>query len=239
MPKRAQGTESSAQALAASARYFTDLPEELAAELRKHARRVVVRKGALVHQKGDLADGLYQLTLGAIRVSTTSADGRELVLTDLKPGAFFGEISLFDHLPRTHDARATEKSELLHVPAARFDQLLAERPALAGHFLRALSAKLRLCFAVIEGMGMQSVSQRLVLRLLWLMEQRAEPRTRVHTAAVELGAISQSDLASMVGATRQSINKELQALQRAGAIQLNGRSLTLLDLAALRAITGI
>lgn len=221
-----------ADELTASARYFTELPEALAIELAKHARRLVVRKGALLHQRGDAADGLYRLIQGSIRVSTTSSEGRELVLTDLKPGAFFGEISLFDELPRTHDARATERSELLVVPAQRFRELLAERPALAQHFLRALAAKLRLCFAVIEGMSMQSVEQRLVLRLLWLAEQRGR-------ATADLGAVSQSDLAAMVGATRQSINKELQALQRLGLLEIKGRSLRLLDTDKLRALAGL
>ena len=219
-----------ADALTASARDFTDLPEALALELVKHARRVVVRKGALVYQRGDAPDGLYRLVQGSVRIGTTSPAGRELVLTDLKAGAFFGDISLIDALPRTHDARALERCELAVVPADRFRALLAERPALAQHFLRALAAKLRLCFAVIESMGMQTVEQRLVQRLLWLAEQRGRP---------ELGAVSQADLAAMIGATRQSINKELQELQRLGVLEVKGRSLTLLDPAKLRSLAGL
>jgi len=119
------------------------------------------------------------------------------------------------------------------VPAERFRALLGERPALAHHFLRALAAKVRLCFAVIEAMGTQAVEQRLAQRLLWLAEQRGR------VAQAELGALSQSDLAAMVGATRQSINKELQALQRLGVVRISGRSITLLDFEKLRALAGL
>lgn len=227
--------ENQAETLVASARYFTDLPDEVASELSKHASRMVVRKGAYLHRKGEEASGAYRLVSGSIRVSTVNAEGREVVLTDLKPGAFFGEISLFDGLPRTHDAHATERSEVLVIPPAQFHAVLAQRPALATHFLRALSAKLRLCFAVIEGFGMQSLEQRLALRLLWLAEQRA-PTLDV---PLELGVVSQGDLAAMVSATRQSVNKELQALQRANLIQLSGRRVTLLDVDALRRMASL
>lgn len=227
--------EIQAQTLVASARYSTELPDDFATALTKDARRMVLRKGAFLHRKGDPAIGAYQLLTGSIRVSTTNAEGSEVVLTDLKPGAFFGEISLFDELPRTHDARAIERSEVLLITPQHFHALLAQRPALATHFLRVLSAKLRLCFAVIEAFGMQRLEQRLALRLLWLAEQHAPSLD----APIDLGVVSQADLAAMVGATRQSVNKELQALQRNQRIQLSGRRVIVLDVDGLRRMAGI
>jgi CRP-like cAMP-binding protein len=215
--------------LAKSTRFFADLPPHLANELVQHGRRFSIEKGALVHHKGDPPDGLYQLISGRIRISTVSDDGRELVLADLTPGSFFGEISLFDGLPRTHDALALEKSELLIVPTQKFHALLAEKPALAKHFLHVLSAKLRLCFAALDALSLQGVPERLAQRLLWLAERGGKRAVTV----------SQTDLALMVGATRQSINKQLKAWERAGLVALRGRRIVLEDAAALRRLAGL
>jgi len=205
-----------------------DLPPALAHELERLGRRRTFRKGALVHRKGDAPDGLYKVVSGRVRIDTTAVDGREVVLTDLEPGAFFGEISLFDGLPRTHDARAVERSELLFVPNAAAQSLLATRPDLLQLYASALAFKLRLCMAALEGVTLQSVSARLAQRLLWLAQGSAR------TGGVRTVTVSQSDLAAMVGAARQTVNKELKAWARSGIVRTHGRSLELLDEAALR-----
>lgn len=211
-----------------------DLPKALAEELEHRGRRRTLRKGAVLHRKGDSADGLYQVISGRVRISTLAADGREAVLTDLEPGAFFGEISLFDGLPRTHDAVALERSELLFVTSADFHALLGARPELLQHYARALAFKLRLCMAALDGVTLQSVSTRLAQRLLWLAHGSSATQAQPLTKGPRTLAISQSDLASMVGATRQTINKELKAWERDGVVRVRGRMLELLNEVALR-----
>jgi CRP/FNR family transcriptional regulator, cyclic AMP receptor protein len=211
---------------ARSAGFFSELPADVAAELRRHGRRVRLAKGAFVHKQGDAADGLYSVVSGRIRISTLGPAGRELVLTDLAPGAVFGEISLFDDLPRTHDAVALERSELVIVPKRDFHALMAAHPALGRHFLRVLAGKLRLSFAVLDALALRDVTARLAQRLLFLLDEAGQ-------ATLE---ISQTDLALMVGATRQSVNKQLKAWERAGLIMLRGGSIGVTDRAVLRAI---
>lgn len=206
---------------------MADLPAALARELTRLGKRRVLRKGTVVHRRGDEADGVYQVISGRVRVFTTTADGREAVLTDLSPGAFFGEISLFDGLPRTHDAVAVERTELSFVPSAAAHALLASRPDLLHLYTRALAFKLRLCMAALEGVTLQGVGARLAQRLLWLAHASPSPRALT---------VSQSDLAAMVGAARQTINKELKTWEREGVVRLRGRTLELLDQDALRRI---
>ena len=224
------------QALARNARFFSELPAALATELSKHGRRLSIAKGALVHRKGDAADGLYSVVSGRIRISTLGADGRELVLTDLTPGAVFGEISLFDDLPRTHDALALERSELVIVPKREFHTLLAGNPELARHFLRVLAGKLRLSFTVLDALALQDVSQRLAQRMLWLLDNPVPDKGARDPASI---SVSQTDLALMVGATRQSINKELKEWERAGLLALRGRRIVVLNRAGLALRSGL
>jgi CRP/FNR family transcriptional regulator, cyclic AMP receptor protein len=218
--------------LSESGRFFSELPEALATELRRYGKRKTAAKGGHLHRKGDTADGLYCVLSGRIRISTLAADGRELVLTDLGEGSVFGEISLFDDLPRTHDAVALQRSELVLVPKADFHALLAKHPELARHFLRELAQKLRLSFTVLDALALQGVTERLAQRLCWLFDHDARSRTAGLQA-------SQSDLAAMVGATRQSINKQLKAWERDGVLALRGRSILVLDRAALRRAGGL
>jgi CRP-like cAMP-binding protein len=180
-----------------------------------------------VHLKGDPGEGLFWVSSGRIRVSTVSSDGRELVLTDLEPGSFFGEISVFDDLPRTHDAYALRRSELVYVAKEKLEALLAERPELARHFLRALALKLRLCMTALDSVALSSVGARLALRLLLLARRDASSSNPSEVA------VSHSDLAMMVGATRQSVNKELKAWERAGILRLHGRRLSIVNEQAL------
>jgi CRP-like cAMP-binding protein len=206
---------------------FADLPEPLVRELVKRGERRTYGKGAFVHRKGDAGDGLFRILSGRVRVSTTTAEGTELVLIDHEPGSFFGELSVFDGLPRTHDAYALDRCELIFVDRRAIEVILETSPDLARHFLRALALKVRISLMALDGVALRPVSERLALRLFLLAKQSG-----ASSPPFEI-AVSQSDLASMVGATRQSINKDLKRWEREGLVRLEGRKLLVLDDAAL------
>lgn len=216
------------EALSRHAPLFPELPEELGQALRAQGRRVSVAQGAFVHHKGDAPDGFYCVLSGRVRVSSVSADGRELLLADLGPGASFGEISLFDELPRTHDAVAVEPSELCFLPAPQFHALLAKKPALARYFLRGLAVKLRLCLLALDGAALDPLPRRLSQRLLWLSQQDASALR-----------VSQAELAAMVSATRQSVNKQLKQWEREGVVALAAGRIVLLHRGALLRVAGL
>jgi CRP/FNR family cyclic AMP-dependent transcriptional regulator len=221
---------------AAAQGWFAELPEPLRAAFETVGKRLHLDGGALLHARGDLADGVYRVVSGGVRVSSLTTDGRELVLTHLLPGDVFGEISMFDGQPRTHDATATEPSELSVLDAAHFQRLLGSHPELGAFFLRMLCLKLRAAFEALDGAALETVAVRLARRLWWM----TGPGPARAGAAEPLRALvlSQGELASMIGCTRQSVNRELQALVRRGVVELHGKRITVLDRAALLGVGG-
>ncbi|MCJ8170191.1 Crp/Fnr family transcriptional regulator, partial [Atopomonas sediminilitoris] len=163
-------------------------------------------------------------------LSTHADDGREAVLTLLEPGSWFGEISLFDNQPRTHDAWSQGDCRLLMIPKAGFQQLLAEQPALYPHFVQLLCWHIRLSFSLLEDNAFLSLDARLAKRLLMLAEGYG--RTEANGLRLQLH-VSQETLGLMLSSSRQSINKLLKEWERQGWISLHYGSLTLHDTAAL------
>ena len=204
-----------------------ELPGDAAAELIQHAVRRRLADGALVHARGDAPDGLYQVVRGRVRISAVSGAGRELVLTILEPGSWFGEISLLDGLPRTHDAHAVGDTELLLVPRDRFDALLARRPALLAHVVRLLCRRLRLVLAALEDAALLPLPARLAKRLLGA--PAGDP------AAPGL-ALPQGELARLLGTSRQSVSKILKAWERRGWVGVAYGKVTVVDAEALAAL---
>src|SRR5690554_5853876 len=185
------------------------------------ARLRRLEDGQRLHAQGDLPDGLYGVSTGAMRISSTGADGREALLTILSPGNWFGEISLFDGLPRTHDAHAMGPTEVLVIPRREFHQLLERRPELYPHFMRLLCLRLR---------------ARLAKRLLMHAQQYSEPGPGGDRLSIQL---SQETLGLMLNSSRQSINRLLKQFEQAGWVQIHYSQISILDEAALtRVATG-
>jgi CRP/FNR family cyclic AMP-dependent transcriptional regulator len=201
-----------------------ELPAEATDELTHHAVRRRAVDGELIHARGDAPDGLYQVVRGKVRMSAVSGGGRELVLTILEPGSWFGEISLLDGLPRTHDAHAVGDTELLMVPRDRFDALLAQRPALVQHLFRLLCQRLRLAMTALEDAALLPLPARLAKRLLG---------APVDDDGV---ALPQGELARMLGTSRQSVSKILKAWERQGWVSVAYGRVALVDAAALSAL---
>jgi CRP-like cAMP-binding protein len=217
--------------------WFGELPAPLAEAFARSGERRKLARGALVHARGDVADGVYRVLSGGVRVSSLTADGRELVLTHLLPGDLFGEISLFDGLPRTHDATAIEATEIAVLAPAEFQRLLDAHPELSAFFLRGLCLKLRGAFGALDGAALDSVSVRLARRLWWLTGPGAGSRGASAARPPTL-TLSQGELAAMVGCTRQSVNAELKALARRGVIAIDKKGIAVLDRRALLAVWG-
>ncbi|MCC2616765.1 Crp/Fnr family transcriptional regulator [Aestuariibacter halophilus] len=199
--------------------WYNELPLAIQQLLLAHCREKHLHAGAVVHHKGDAPDGLYVLLEGRLRISNVSPQGAEMVLTWLEPGSWFGEISLFDHLPRTHNNVAESDVHLLRIPQHSFEQLLEQEPALYAHFARLLCQRVRLLFSLMDDAGSLSLMGRLALRLCMLttnLGQRDPHAGLPHTLS-----LSQDDLAAMLNASRQAVNQRLRELQRRELISLH------------------
>ena len=173
--------------------------------------------------RGGEADGLCCVTAGALQIGAIDDRGQAAVLAYLEPYQWFGEISLIDGLPRTHDAVADGDTEVLVVPRADLLALLQAHPGLWRELARLACRKLRVTFSVLEELAQLPLEARVLRRLRLLAEgygSRDVPRQRIR--------LGQEALARMLGVSRQSVNKALKSLDSQGLLQLHYSELELL-----------
>jgi CRP/FNR family transcriptional regulator len=189
-------------------------------------------KGAMIFGQGEAARHCYVVTTGAVKIATCNEDGREVVLAVLGPGDVFGELALFDDTRRCADAIAVEDTALLSIPKHVVRGVCKRHPAFALALLRTLSARLRDTNETVRDAVFFDITGRVARRLAGLAEAHGSPApggTRIDIA------VSQAELANMVGASRESVNKAVTALTRQGLLSRSrdGRYVVA-DLTALR-----
>ena len=213
--------------------WFRHLPGDLQRSLLTAARLRTLAAGQWLFKRGDPPCGLYAVLDGAVRISAVNAQGKEAVLSLVETPYWFGEICLFDGLPRTHDALAMGPCTLLHVPQAAMLALLEHQPVYWREIALLMSHKLRLSLINIEQMSLMPASARLAHRLLMIAEGYGE----IEQARREL-QLPQEDLAAMLGLSRQTINSLLKSLEQQGIIGLSYGAIEVLDLPGLRRAAG-
>ena len=199
----------------------------LAAEMR--ARRF--RRNEVLFHQGDPGDALFVVTRGAVKISLPNEEGDEAIIATIREGEFFGELALLDGAPRSATATALEPVETLVLPRTRFRELIANEPALRDALLAALAAELRRLTTHVEELHFLDITGRLAARLTHLAESDGEVAA---DGTVRLDApLTQTDLASMIGATRQSVNKLLGLFADDGLLRLDRDAIVLLNLEGL------
>lgn len=181
--------------------------------------------GRTLFLKGDPGDALYAIRRGQIRIATATDDGRRRTLNILGAGDVFGEVALLDGQPRTANAFTSEPTELFVVMRRDLLALVAREPAIAVQLIELLCARVRWMSERTEEASFLPLERRLVRRLLGLCDD--------YGAEI---AVSQEELAVFVGATRESVNRNLQVWKRAGLIALGRGRIHVLDTARLAAL---
>ncbi len=213
-----------------SGKWFRALPTELDAALLDAAALHTLKAGQVIFSRGDEPDGLYAVLDGAVRVSGTGETGKEALLTLVEAPAWFGEISVFDGLPRTHDAVAHGETRLLHVPQPALDALLKRQPRFWRDLALLMTTKLRLVFGVMEDMAVLPIPVRLARRLVAMVENYGEWHDRQRRVV----AVKQEQLAQMLSTSRQTVNQVLKELEAAGHLKVTYGEIEIVDLAGLR-----
>jgi CRP/FNR family cyclic AMP-dependent transcriptional regulator len=217
--------------------WFASMPRAQREALLGAADLVHFRRGAMLFRQGDpvraAGSGFYGLAAGTIKISTLRHDGREAILAVLEPGNWFGEISLIDGSPRTHDATALSALDLLVVSPETFAQQMQGR-AFSHAVAALLAARVRGLYGLMEDATLRDLRARVARRLLVLARgdatQSAQLRRRV--------SLPQEALAMMLGVTRQTLSKELNALAQERVIELGYGRIDLLSLDALQRLGG-
>ncbi len=215
--------------------WFASLPADLASWLVAHGAVKTLLPGQHLYFRGDPWDGLYAVLTGVLRVASVTEAGKESVLSFLEAPTWFGEIALFDQLPRTHDTAADTVASLLHIGREKLEALLEEQPRYWRFFGRLMALKTRLAFLGLEDLAVLPPEGRLARRLVWMM-RTAGGVTR--DGRVRLG-INQSNLALMLSMSRQTANKVLMTLQSRGIIRVSVGALEVLDEDALADAAGL
>jgi CRP/FNR family cyclic AMP-dependent transcriptional regulator len=211
--------------------WFASLSESLTDKLLGKGKLKVLCNQQILHQKNDSANGFYCVVSGRIRVSNYTVQGKELVLTWIQPGNWFGEISLIDGLPRTHDAHAEDTTTILKVPKSAFEQLFIEHQDWSQHIMRLLCQRVRSTFSLIDETGCLSLKGQICKRLS-LMQQGLQEQNK-YTKAFEI-KISQDALAQLIHSSRQTVNKILQDLQSDNVIALRYGKIVILNRSVLQ-----
>ena len=199
--------------------------------------RAVVRRiadGAMLSARGAPAEEWCGVAKGAVRVSSVSLSGKQITLTYVEPGTWFGDISLFDGMPRTHDSNAHGDTTLLVVRKADFRELLSLHTELYEALLRLNCRRLRLLFDTVEDLNTRPLASRLAKQILLLARSYGIAQGDEIRIGLQL---AQEDLAQLLGASRQRVNQELKGFERDGAVRIEPTRLVVLSKEKLLAIS--
>ncbi len=200
------------------------LPLRQAILSRSTVRRLT--DGLTLSARGAPAEDWCGVAKGAVRVGSVSLSGKQVTLTYVEPGTWFGDIALFDGLPRTHDANAHGQTTLLVVRKADFKDLLAQHVELYDALLRLNCRRLRLMFDTIEDLNTRPLAARLAKQILLLARSYGVAEGEEVRIGLQL---AQEDLAQLLGASRQRVNQELKGFERDGAVRIEPTRLVVLS----------
>jgi CRP-like cAMP-binding protein len=205
---------------------FTALDDASAATLRASMSGVKLNRGQILFKEGDSGDRLFVVVDGKLKLGTTSNDGRENLLSILGPGDMFGELSLFDPGPRTATATAVVNSKLL---ALAHDQVIGwvkEHPQVSLQLLGRLAQRLRKANDVLSDLVFADVPGRVAKAIIELGERFGTQKPDGLHVNHEL---TQEELAQLVGASRETVNKALADFATRGWVKLEPRAVIILD----------
>jgi CRP/FNR family transcriptional regulator, cyclic AMP receptor protein len=201
------------RALLTDTDFFRDLSEEDLAFLLPTCSVRTLRRGDLLFEEGDDCSELFVVSSGLVAISKKSIDGRESVVALMERGELFGEMGMLDGLGRSAEARALEPSEVIAIPYAPIRQLFEERPALLWGTTAMLVGRLRAMDEALADSVFLDVTGRTAKRLLELSGESDEFYLPV----------TQEELAGMVGASRERVNKAISSFIRLGWLEQSDR----------------
>jgi CRP/FNR family transcriptional regulator, cyclic AMP receptor protein len=210
---------------------FSALDDEAADALSAAMSEIKLRRGQVLFHEGDSGDRLFVVVEGKVKLGRTSADGRENLIAVLGPGQMFGELSLFAPGPRSATVTAVTDAAMMSLTHDEMLRWLHGRPEVARGLLLQLASRLRKVSDVVADLVFSDVPGRVAKALLDLAQRfgrTADDGVHVHHD------LTQEELAQLVGASRETVNKALADFVHRGWIQLQGKSVVVLDEERLR-----
>lgn len=201
------------RSLLADVELFRTLSDDAFQRVSSQAQQRSLRRGDVIFREGDDANELFVVERGRIAIASRSIDGRESVFALMEPGDIFGEMSLFDPVGRSAEARALETSQVWAVPFDPIREVLNDQPALLWEVVALLARRIRTMDAALADTVFLDVTGRTAKRLLELAGDADEFQL----------PITQEELAGLVGASRERVNKALSSFIRLGWVEQRDR----------------
>jgi CRP/FNR family cyclic AMP-dependent transcriptional regulator len=199
---------------------LASFPDEQLRVLTAVVSRRSVPRGTVVMAAGDPTDSLYIVISGRLKVMMSDAEGKEVILSFVGAGEYFGEMGLIDDSPRSASVVSSEPCELLAIAKRDFKRCLADNFEMATAVMRGLVRRLREADRKIGSLALLDVYGR-VARLLIDMSENVDGQTIVTRK------IAKQDIAKMIGASREMVSRVMKDLQSGGYIEMRGSSIVL------------
>ena len=220
-----------------SGRWFSSLSPSLKHDILRCAYVKRYKDGDLITARGEPPEEWIACAKGAIRVSSTSISGKQITLTYVEPGIWFGDVSIFDGDRRTHDAYAHGDTTILCVAKADFKKILAMHVELYEAMLRLHARRIRQLYGLVEDLNTLPLRARLAKQIGHLIRSYGVPSLSSHDEWRITLQLAQEELAQLLGASRQRVNQELKTMEREGVIRVEPGGLVVCDRYALQRIS--
>ncbi len=201
---------------------FTSFPEDQLRMLTTMVTRRSAARSTTIMAGGDATDSLYIVLSGRLKVMMSDSDGKEVILSLLGPGEFFGEMGLIDDEPRSASVVSIEPCELLAIAKRDFKKCLLENNEMAMAVMRGLVRRLREADRKIGSLALLDVYGRVARLLLDMAEN-------VNGEKVVTKRLPKQDIAKMIGASREMVSRVMKDLQTGGYIEMRGSNIVLRD----------
>jgi CRP-like cAMP-binding protein len=217
-------------------RWFSTLSPSLKHDILRCAYVRRYRDGELIAARGEPPEEWIACAKGAVRVSSTSISGKQITLTYVEPGIWFGDVSIFDGDRRTHDAYAHGETTTLCVAKADFKKILSNHVELYEALLRLHARRIRQLYGLVEDLNTLPLRARLAKQLLHLVRSYGIPSLS-DGSETRIGLqLAQEELAQLLGASRQRVNQELKSMERDNIIRIEPGGLVVRDRSAVMRI---
>jgi len=205
---------------------FSELSDEELIEISKHTVRQIYKKDNMVLIEEEIGSTMFVILDGRVKISRISDEGREVILSILVDGDFFGEMSILDGQTRSANAVTLEDTEMLIVRRENFLQMLYDYPQVSINLLKELAHRLRRSDSQIKSLSLQNALGRVASTILRI----ADDSGTIKQGKVEIASLPpQQDLANMAGTSRETISRVIKSLNQLGYVKKKGSKLIILE----------
>lgn len=215
-------------------KFFSTLDDESLRTLSEILVEKEYKKGSNIFVEGDRAQAVYVVKKGKVKIYKTSQDGKEHIIHIMTDGDVFAESCIFEACPYPASADSIEDTTVYVIDNTKLEEVLEKHPKIAVELVKIMAKRLRMVAMQIENLSLKDASQKTATLIMHLF--------KIKDVEIEEGAkiqldISRTDMANMVGLTRETLTRSLFKFKNEGIIDIDGKELTILDLETLKDLT--